>query len=121
MEAAGLLLAGPRANLKAKLTEKARTRPAARMRQRMPGGASALSKVPKLCDVARASAGGPGKKISQATAVAAYEKEVRETTKVFQRSHMTEATLEEHDKHTIWISKWAELTYYTMWTRFDRE
>ena len=53
------------------------------MRQRMPGGASALSKVPKLHDVARASAGGPGKKISQATAVAAYEKEVRETTKVF--------------------------------------
>ena len=29
MEAAGLLLAGPKANLKAKLTEKARTRPAA--------------------------------------------------------------------------------------------
>ena len=50
----------------------------------------------------------PGKKISKATAVAAYEKEVRETTKVFQRSHMTEATLEEHDKYTIWISKWAD-------------
>ena len=34
MEAAGLLLAGPKANLKAKLTEKARTRPAAMMRLR---------------------------------------------------------------------------------------
>ena len=31
MEAAGLLLAGPKANLKAKLTEKARTRRAAMM------------------------------------------------------------------------------------------
>ena len=121
MEAAGLLLAGPKANLKAKLTEKARTRPAARMRQRMPGGASALSKVPKLHDVARASAGGPGKKISQATAVAAYEKEVRETTKVFQRSHMTEATLEEHDRYTIWISKWAELSGFGAYVTVNKK
>ena len=65
MEAAGLLLAGPKANLKAKLTEKARTRPAAMMRQRMPGGASALCKVPKLRDAARASAGGPGSSVPE--------------------------------------------------------
>ena len=121
MEAAGLLLAGPKANLRAKLTEKSRTRPAAMMRQRMPAGASALSKVPKLGDVARASAGGPGKKISQATAVAAYEKEVRETTKVFQRSHMTEATLEEHDKYTIWISKWAELSGFGAYVTVNKK
>ena len=34
---------------------------------------------------------------------------------------MTEATLEEHDKYTIWISKWAELSGFGAYVTVNKK
>ena len=87
-----MLLAGPASSLKAKLTEKTRYAPTARIRKLMPAGAGSIVSVPTLGEFVREAT-------EHADALAKYTAAIQKVSRVMGRVQHKEATLNEHD---IW-------------------
>ena len=98
----GRFLPGPHAKLRAKLTEKTRTRSYKLLRKRFPAGTKELAAVPQLAASSR--------KVATAQQVQQYEENIRSASSTFASHHLDEGTLEEDDNYMVWINQWATLS-----------
>ena len=103
-----MLLAGPTATLRGKLTEKVKYRPTATIEPLLPAGTETLDDLP----VVRPGVT-PGALVrsepSQAE-MAQYCIAIRRTASVFARFHHKKGTLAEHDRYVVWVASWMQLS-----------
>ena len=97
---------------KAKLSEKARYLPTARIEKRMPAGSDAIATVPLLHEFC--AEGGE-------VDMDAYVASVRGVATVFRHFHCQAGTLAEHHKYAVWFSKWMELIGATTFVKVNLE
>ena len=92
-----MLLAGPSATLRGKLTEKVRYRPTAKIAPLLPAGTETLESLPTV------RPGVPEHELVRSEPTEAemeeYCKAIRRTAAVFARNHHKVGTLAEHDKY----------------------
>ena len=97
-----MLLAGPSATLRGKLTEKVRYRPTAAIEPLLPAGTETLESLPVVrpgtspADLVRSE---PTEDELNEYCVA-----IRRTAAVFSRYHVKNGTLAEHDTYTVWVA-----------------
>ena len=110
-----LLLAGAKATLRAKLSEKTRFRATASMRPLMPAGSNALTMLPQLeTDEEHDLDQEPTDE-----EVREYVEAVQKTAKVFARYHIKTGTLAEHDNYMVWVDAWARLAGFGKYIVMD--
>ena len=103
-----MLLAGPTATLKGKLTEKVRYRPTAAIEPLLPAGTDTLESLPvvrpgvSLKDLVRSE--------PTAEEMAEYSVAIKRTAAVLARNHMKQGTLAEHDTYTVWVATYMQLS-----------
>ena len=103
-----MLLAGPSATLRGKLTEKVRYRPTAKIAPLLPAGTDTLESLVKV------RPGVPERELVRSEPTEAemeeYCKAIRRTAAVFARNHHKVGTLAEHDKYVVWVNVWMQLS-----------
>ena len=100
-----MLLSGPSAAKSGHLIGKMRYRPTAVVERLLPAGSDRLDGIPRM----RSGASRKELFASEPTAsdLAAYEKAIRATARVFAKYHHQTGTLAEHDHYVVWVDTWC--------------
>ena len=103
-----MLLAGPNAMLRGKLTEKVKYRPTAAIEPLLPAGTDALEDLPEV----RPGVAAYDLVRSEPTSeeLAAYGAKIKRTAAVFARSQVKQGMLAEHDTYTVWVATYLQLS-----------
>ena len=96
-----LMLAGPSAQMRSRLTDKTKYVPTALIAKILPAGSASLEAVPTLAE---------GGEDDLRRRTDEYVLAIRSVTRVWGRFHLKQETLEEHDMYMVWIASWAELS-----------
>ena len=103
-----MLLAGPNATLRGKLTEKVKYRPTAAIEPLLPAGTDALDDLPAVrpgvatYDLVRSEP--TNEELTE------YGEKIKRTAAVFARSQAKQGTLAEHDTYTVWVATYMQLS-----------
>ena len=114
-----MLLAGPTATLRGKLTEKVRYRPTAAIEPLLPAGSETLESLP----VVRPGTSPADLVRSEPTEdeLAEFCVAIRRTAAVFSRNHVKKGTLAEHDTYTVWVATYMQLSGFGTFVIVDDE
>ena len=93
------MLAAPHAKLKAKMTQKAATRPEDVVFDRLPAGGGQVSKVPQRHDAEFSN-------LEKAAGDAAFKEKVEKVAKVFRRCQRGRSTSKEHESYVLIFNDW---------------
>ena len=116
--ASTMFLAGPKARLRAKLTEKSKYRALVDIDPLLPAGHETLiSAVPTLS--LASAAGATSRYEANEEELRQFAAEIRETAKVFSSSQFLKGTLAERDKYVVWVSAWARLSGFGQYVVID--
>ena len=105
-----MLLAGPSATLRGKLTEKVKYRPTAKIAPLLPAGTDTLESLVKLRPALCLSASWFDRSRRRRRWRSTASKAIRRTAAVFARNHHKVGTLAEHDKYVVWVNVWMQLS-----------
>ena len=94
-----MLLAGPKARLRAKLTEKSKYRALVDIDRLLPAGHETLSAVPTLS--LASAAGVTSRYEANEEELRQFAAQIRETAKVFSSSQFQKGTLSERDQYVV--------------------
>ena len=99
------ILAAPGAELQARLSEKLRFLPSAKIRGMAPAGAKTLSGVPIRLDYASKSE---------------WLRALRQTVQCFSKAQKSEDSLKEEETYVVWVNTWLELSGHGTFVQIDR-